>query len=82
MRLTLLAMLAVCMAGFAATSGTITLDAGRVLINPSVLSHTLPVLVALAAPMITMVVILLVTVTLGRPAIGRPSAGKGRKSSF
>ena len=66
MRFWLAVLLIFCMAGFIVTSGTISVHAGRLRINPAALSHSIPVLIALAAPMITMAVVLMVTMAVGR----------------
>ena len=67
MRFLLAVMLVVCVAGFLATSGTVTWQAGTLQLNGAALKHTVPVLIALAAPMLTMAVVLMVTMTMGRP---------------
>jgi hypothetical protein len=55
-----------CMAGFAVTSGTVSVHGSALKINMDAVSHTMPVLVALAAPMIFMGLVLMVTMLLGR----------------
>ena len=69
MRFWLAVIFLVCVTGFIATSGTLTVQAGEIMVNTSALRHTIPVLIALAAPMVTMAFVLLVTMTLGRPTI-------------
>lgn len=66
MRFWLLLIFLVCIAGFALTSGTVTLRNGGVVMNMDAVAHFLPVLLALAAPMVTMAVVLMVTMLLGR----------------
>ena len=71
MRFWLLVMLVFCMTGFAVTSGTVSVRGSALKINYEAVSHTLPVLVALAAPMVFMGVVLMVTMLLGRDGRGR-----------
>ena len=71
MRFLLLVMLVFCAAGFALTSGTVSVRGGTPKINLEAVSDTLPVLVALAAPMVFMGLVLMVTMLLGRDGRGR-----------
>jgi hypothetical protein len=78
MRFLLAGMLIICVAGFLATSGTVTLQAGALHMNVAALKHTVPVLIALAAPMLTMAVVLMVTMTIGRPTARNRARGGTR----
>ena len=71
MRFWLMVMLVVCMAGFAVTSGTVAMHAGALKINMEAVAQTMPVLIALAAPMVIMGVVLMVTMLVGREGRGR-----------
>ena len=71
MRFWLAVMLIFCMAGFIVTSGTISVHAGALRVNTAALAHSIPVLIALAAPMITMAVVLMVTMAIGRQGRSR-----------
>lgn len=66
MRFGLFVMLVVCVAGFLLSSGTIALQSGTVLLNTAAVSHSLPVLIALAVPMLVMGVVLMMTMSFGR----------------
>ena len=66
MRFLLAVMLVGCTTGFIATSGTVTVQSGSLHLNAAALSHTVPVLIALAAPMVTMGMVLLLTMMFGR----------------
>ena len=65
MRFLLAVMLVVCTTGFIATSGTVTVQAGSFHLNAAALSHTVPVLIALAAPMVTMGIVLILSMMFG-----------------
>jgi hypothetical protein len=60
MRFSLALILLVCVSGFVATSGMVSLtgEAGQLQLNGAALRHTLPVLIALAAPALVMGVLL------------------------
>jgi hypothetical protein len=73
MRFWLLVMLVFCMSGFVVTSGTVSVRAGVLKVDMDAVSHTLPVLVALAAPMVFMGVVLMVTMAVGRQGRSRPA---------
>jgi hypothetical protein len=74
MRFWLAALFIVCVGGFVMTSGTVTVQAGELNLNMAALTQTMPVLVALAAPMITMSLVLMLTMTFGRQARRRSSS--------
>ena len=66
MRFWLAVMLIVCVSGFVVTSGTLSVQSGVMTLNTTALSHSIPVLVALAAPMVMMALVLSVTMALSR----------------
>lgn len=67
MRFLLAVLLVICTVGFIATSGTVTVQSGALRVNSAALVHTIPVLIALAAPMVTMGMVLMITMMFGRP---------------
>lgn len=71
MRFWLMVMPVVCIAGFAVLSGTVYVHGGSLKINTEAVSQTMPVLIALAAPMVIMGVVLMVTMLVGREGRGR-----------
>jgi hypothetical protein len=73
MRFWLLLMLVVCVSGFLVSSGTVSVNAGAVRLNADAVAHSLPVLVALAAPMVFMAFGLMLTMLFGRDGRRRPN---------
>ena len=72
MRFWLLVIFVVCIGGFIVTSGTVTIVGGGLTMNMDAVAHSLPVLLALAAPMVTMAIVLIVTMLIGRESHRRP----------
>ena len=66
MRTALLALLVFCVGGFMVSSGTVSLVGGIPRIETAAVGQALPVLVALAAPMVTVAVGLMLVMLLRR----------------